>query len=85
MHEMSLAMEVARLVEGQLARHPGRLLRVGVVVGDEAGIEPENFAFCLDAVFATPPFTGAEAVLTRVPGDVLRLDYLEVDDGRPDD
>jgi len=85
MHEMSLAMEVARLVEDQMTRHPGKLLRVGVVVGDEAGIEPDNFAFCLEAVLATPPFEGARAELTRVPGDVLRLDYVEVDDGRPDD
>lgn len=85
MHEMSLAMEVARLVEEQMTRHPGRLLRVGVLVGDDAGVEPDNFQFCLEAVFQTPPFTGAETQLTRVPGDVLRLDYLEVDDGRPDD
>jgi Zn finger protein HypA/HybF involved in hydrogenase expression len=85
MHEMSLALEVARLVEEQLAAHPGRLLRIGVEVGDDAGVEPDNLAFCLEAVLAPPPFGGAPAVLTRVPGDSLRLDYLEVDDGRPDD
>jgi Zn finger protein HypA/HybF involved in hydrogenase expression len=85
MHEMSLALEVARLIERELAAHPGRLLRIGVEVGDDAGVEPDNLAFCLEAVLAPPPFRGAEAVLTRVRGDALRLDYLEVDDGRPDD
>lgn len=85
MHEMSLALEVARLVERELSAHPGRLLRVGVEVGDGAGVEPANLAFCLEAVLAPPPFGGAEAILTRVAGDTLRLDYLEVDDGRPDD
>ncbi|HXI21900.1 MAG TPA: hydrogenase maturation nickel metallochaperone HypA [Gemmatimonadales bacterium] len=85
MHELSLAMEVGRLVEEQLRASPGRLLRVGVVVGDDSGVEPENFAFCLEAVLAHPPFDGAEPVLNRVPGDALRLDFLEVDDGGPDD
>lgn len=85
MHELSIAFEVARLVEEQMATHPGRLLRVGVTVGDEAGVEPDNLAFCLEAVLAHPPFAGAVAVLERVPGDALRLNFLEVDDGRPDD
>jgi Zn finger protein HypA/HybF involved in hydrogenase expression len=85
MHEMSIALEVARLVEQQMASNPGRLLRVGVEVGDDAGIEPDNLAFCLEAVLAHPPFSGATPVLARVRGDVLRLDFLEVDDGRPDD
>ncbi len=81
---MSLALEVGRLVEIALQRSPGRLLRVGVVVGDEAGVEPANLAFCLEAVLASPPFGGARPVLRRAPGDELRLEYVEVDDGRPD-
>lgn len=84
MHELSLALEVGRMVEDQLRLCPGRVVRVGVKVGLESGIEPDNFEFCLESVFAGPPFHGAETVVERVPGDVLRLDFLEVDDGRPD-
>ncbi len=84
MHEMSVALEVGRLLEVELARHPGRLLSVGVMLGDDAGFEPESLSFCLEAVLAHPPFGGARAVLTRVPGDALRLEYLEIDDDRPD-
>lgn len=84
MHELSLALEVGRLVERELRRAPGRLLRVGVVVGREAGVEPDNLAFCLEAVLAQPPFGGARPVLREVPGDELRLEYLEVDDGGAD-
>ena len=84
MHEMSLALEVAELVQPAVPAPPGRLLRVGVVVGDDAGVEPESLRFCLGAVLAHPPFNGAEPVLRRVAGDALRLDFLEVDDGRPD-
>jgi len=86
MHEMSIALEIGRLAETQVGlEHVGEIVTVGVEVGDDAGIEPENLEFCLEAVLATPPFRRAKPVLERLPGDVLRLSYLEVDDGRPDD
>jgi Zn finger protein HypA/HybF involved in hydrogenase expression len=86
MHEMSVALEVCRLAEERLGREAlGGVVAVGVEVGDDAGVEPESLAFCLEAVLATPPFRSARPVISRQPGDVLRLSYLEVDDGRPDD
>ena len=57
---------------------------LGVEVGDDAGIELENFRFCLDALLLEPPFVGAHAELLPVSGDTLRLSYVEVDDGRSD-
>jgi len=83
---MSIALEVGRLAEERLGTAAaGTLVALGVEVGDDAGVEPENLAFCLEAVLATPPFHGAKPMITRLPGDVLRLSYLEVDDGRPND
>ena len=84
MHEMSLALELGRQVEEQMRLHPGRLLRVGVQVGEESGVEPSSLEFCIDAVLAHPPFAGATVTLERVGGDTLRLEFLEIDDGRPD-
>lgn len=85
MHEMSIALEVGRLAERQVGRaRVGEIITVGMDVGDDAGVEPASLEFCLEAVFAVPPFMGAKPVLRRLPGDVLRLSYLEVDDGRPD-
>ncbi len=85
MHEMSVAMEVCRMAEERLGSEgSGRLRLVGLVVGDDAGFEPANLSFCLDALLAQPPFGAARAELARCAGDVLRLDFLEVDDGRPD-
>lgn len=82
MHELSVAIEIARLAEEKLgAGDASRVLAVGVVVGDEAGIEADNLAFCLDALLTAPPFGAGHAVIERVTGDALRLDYLEVDDG----
>lgn len=86
MHELSLALEVCRLAGEVLEREGGVAVRaLGVEVGDDAGIEVENFRFCLDALLTEPPLTGARAEILPARGDVLRLAYVEVDDGRPDD
>jgi hydrogenase nickel incorporation protein HypA/HybF len=86
MHEMSIAMEVCRMAEDRLGRESlPALVAVGLDVGEDAGVEPENLSFCLEALLAEPPFRGAKPLITRLPGDVLRVSYLEVEDGRPDD
>jgi hydrogenase nickel incorporation protein HypA/HybF len=83
MHEMSIALEVCRLAEERLGTEAlGNVQTVGLEVGDDAGVEPENLSFCLEALLAAPPFRGARPIITRAPGDALRLAYLEVDDGR---
>jgi Zn finger protein HypA/HybF involved in hydrogenase expression len=84
MHEMSVALEICRLVEERAGPGgPASVATVGVEVGEDAGVEVSSLAFCLEAVFAAPPFKGAKPAITTLPGDVLRLAYLEVDDGRP--
>lgn len=85
MHEMSVAIEICRMAEERLGPDgSGRLRLVGLVVGDDAGLEPDNLSFCLDALLSQPPFGEARTRLNRCAGDVLRLDFLEVDDGNPD-
>jgi len=85
-HEMSLALEICRIAEEQARRAgSGRVVAVGLEVGDQAGVELSSLSFCLESLFAGPPFDGARAVISRLPGDALRVSYLEVDDGRPDD
>lgn len=82
MHEMSLALEIARIAEAKLGDTAPQLVTVAVDVGDSAGVEFSSLEFCLEAVFATPPFAGAKPQIMRCAGDVLRVAYLEVDDGR---
>ncbi len=85
MHELSLALEVCRIAEEVLEREGGRSIRaIGVEVGDDAGIEVESFRFCLEALVSEPPFVGGSAQLLPGVGSALRLAYVEVDDGRPD-
>ena len=61
-----------------------RLRRVGVIVGDDAGIEPDNLEFCLEALLAHPPFGRAVPSIERTSGDQLALAYLQVEDDGPD-
>ena len=86
MHEMSVAAEVCRLAEERLSQSElPQLITVGLDVGDDSGLEPENLLFCLEALLAAPPFRAARPAVNRCPGDVLRVTYLELDDDRPDD
>ena len=83
MHEMGVAMEIARIAEQKVGRLASKLTRVAVIVGDDAGVEPSSLSFCLEALLAQAPFAGAVAEIIRGTGDELRVDYLEVDDGCP--
>lgn len=86
MHELSLALEVCRVADAVREREQGTAVRaIGVEIGDEAGVEMENFRFCLEALLLEPPFVGARAELVPVGGDTLRVSYVEIDDGRPND
>jgi Zn finger protein HypA/HybF involved in hydrogenase expression len=86
MHELSIALEVCRMAEERLDPEAlPRLVSVGLEVGDEAGVEPGNLQFCLEALLSTPPFAGARPVITPLHGDALRVTYFELDDGRTDD
>lgn len=86
MHELSIALEVCRMAEERLDPEAlPRLVSVGLEVGDEAGVEPANLQFCLEALLSAPPFAGALPVITQLQGDALRVTYFEVEDGRPED
>lgn len=85
MHELSLAMEVCRVAEARLGTtRAGRLRVVALSVGERSGVEQDNLAFCLEALLGQPPFGAAVPELTAVPGDDLRIEYLEVEDDDPD-
>ena len=81
MHEMSVAMEICRIVEQKFDPAAGALVTVGVEIGDDAGLEVDNLTFCLEALLSLPPFGAPRLDVDRKPGDVLRVSYLELDDG----
>lgn len=86
MHELSLAIEICRIAEARIGPPAcAAVTEVGVLVGRDANVDPDSLAFCLEALLREPPFGHGRPVLNLVPGDDLRLDYLEVDDADPDD
>ena len=85
MHELSLALEVCRMAEAELGPRSPRLKTVRVELGAEAGIEPANFVFCLEALLGSPPFGAAALALTEAAGADIKLVALEIDDDRSHD
>lgn len=80
MHEMSVATEICRIAENHAGGRPDRVTAVGVEIGEDAGLEPANLVFCLDVLLAQPPFAGAHAELTTIPGDDMRVGYVEIEE-----
>jgi Zn finger protein HypA/HybF involved in hydrogenase expression len=86
MHELSLALEICRIAETTVgSAGAADIVEVGVEVGDQAGVEPGSLQFCLEVLLSQPPFTHATPCLVFSRGEALRVTYLEVNDGRPDD
>ena len=86
MHEMSIAMEVCGITEEHVGRDSlSNVLTVGLDVGNEAGVEVANLEFCLEVLLAEAPFGKAKPKIARVSGNVLRVTFVEVEDGCPDD
>ena len=83
MHELSIALSVCQMAEDRLGRRALRQVkRIGLTVGEDAGVEFGSLEFCLDVLLNAPPFSGARAEIARTKGSDLLLDYMEVDDGR---
>lgn len=82
MHEMSIALEVIKIAEERVGEKAlPDVVKVGVQVGNDAGVVIDSLQFCLEVVLAAAPFGRAKPEIECVEGDVLRLSYLEVDDG----
>lgn len=82
MHEMSIALEICNIAERSVGRDRlAHVVTVGLEVGDDAGVEFDNLEFWLETLLSSPPFNRAKAVIDRVAGDALRVNYVEVDDG----
>lgn len=83
MHELSIALEICRVIEGRLSPvQLPQLVEIGLDIGDDTAIEVSNLEFCLDTLLTHPPFAGATVVIARSAGDDTRVSYLEIDDER---
>ena len=69
MHELSIAMEILEIVEGEAVKHGATVVRqVNLRVGDLSGVETESLAFSFDAVKGEKDLTrGAVLAIERLP------------------
>ena len=69
MHEMGIANSILTAVAAESRRHPGsRPVKVGVRIGELAGVDPEALRFAFDALILDTEMHGLElAIEYRAP------------------
>lgn len=87
MHEMGIAASVLEAVGKELKRYPGRrAIKVGVRIGEFAGVDTESLRFCFEVISKSSNLTPIELDLQWCKaqdgrgGEDLDLSYLELED-----
>ena len=87
MHEMGIASSVLDAVHKELQRYPGqRAARVGLRIGEFAGVDTESLRFCFEIAARTSDLAPLQLEIEwcRLEdgrrGDELDLAYLEMED-----
>ena len=86
MHEMGIASSILEAVHQELHRHPGhRAAKVGLRIGEYAGIDRASLEFCLEALVKGTPLEPLDveiefcSVASGRRGDELELAFLELE------
>lgn len=80
MHEVAVAGGILEAVRAEAAaRRPSRPVKVGVRIGDMAGIDPESLAFCFEALVEGTDLEPLELEIERGSADELEFCYLELE------
>ena len=88
MHEMGIASSVLDAAHKEAAKHPGaRVLKVGLRIGEWAGVDPESLRFCFDALVRgdgnLPPSLEIEFLVRKnrcpVCGNVFAIERFEIE------
>jgi len=82
MHEMGVASSVLDAVHKEMHRYPGRRpAKVGLRIGEYAGVDRESLQFCFDALVKGTELDPLELEIEWCPeGDQLDFAYLELDE-----
>jgi len=87
MHEMGIANSILDAVHKELHRYPGhRTAKVGLRVGEFAGVDPESLRFCFEALVKGTDLDPLELEIEFCrkdeghTGDELDMGYLELED-----
>lgn len=82
MHEMGIASSVIEAVRVEITRHPGaRATKVGLRLGEWAGVDAESLRFCLDVLVKDTELEPlALEIDFRPRGSELDIAYLELEE-----
>ena len=80
MHEVAIAGGILDAVRTELAaRQPEKAVKVGVRVGEMAGIDPESLVFCFEALVKDSDLDPLELAIEKGRADELEFIYLELE------
>ncbi len=81
MHEMGIAASVIEAVRKEAAQRPGaRVTKVGMRIGEFAGVDRESLTFCFQALVKDTELESAALAIEDASGDELDLSYLELEE-----
>ncbi|HVX66402.1 MAG TPA: hydrogenase maturation nickel metallochaperone HypA [Bryobacteraceae bacterium] len=81
MHELGIANSVIEAVRKEAERRPGaRVTRVGMCIGECAGVDRESLTFCFEALVKDTELASAVLDIESGARDELDLRYLELEE-----
>lgn len=81
MHEVGIAAGILDAVRKESApRAPARAVKVGVRIGEMAGIDPDSLAFCFEALVKGSDLEPLELAIEPGRADELEFAYLELEE-----
>jgi hydrogenase nickel incorporation protein HypA/HybF len=81
MHEMGIASSVIEAVRKEAGRRPGaRVTKVGMRIGEFAGVDRDSLTFCFDALVKDTELASAVLDIESGARDELDLRYLELEE-----
>ena len=84
MHEMGIASSVLDAVHKELQRYPGqRATKVGLRIGEFAGVDAESLRFCFDVLVKDSDFAPLELEIEATRGEELDFAYIELESSEP--
>ena len=81
MHEVGIANSVLETVHRELHKSPGsRALKVGLRIGEFAGVDNESLKFCFEALVKETEYEGLSLEIARGTEDELAIAFIEIED-----
>ena len=81
MHELGIAAGILDAIRAETAsRAPARAVKVGVRIGEMAGVNPNSLAFCFEVLVKDSGLEPLELAIEPGQADELDFAYLELEE-----